>query len=423
MNDVACQLEWLAQRYPMNTKSRRLTKLQPHHIPDFDNSDGCLLDELARVVCPTRCIPRKELFEAWAMALYVQEAFPECQRVADLASGHGLLSWALLALANDNSSHRSAVCIDIQMPLAAEILQHAMEDHWPVFKGQWDYVQGKLECLEPDPSTLLLGVHCCGVLSDRIIDLTIQGNCPLALVPCCHSRKCLGGPDQWKDLDEASESNITDYIDSQRIQQLRAAGFTVWERTIPKLFTPKNRIILATPPPQPVVPPCIPKWKLDKNHPPLCIPVANTPNAKAVVRSLAGRAAAQERDKLPPIAIIVPLSYGSKNPDVTAVTAEQLQSQVVTPHCQALEDPTVPLPPPPLVEALHAQPVTIQKTGLVIQNFQIVYDSNWNNPFALHIQICHKIDTLWKGVVTVRPLPQKVIRQANERNKTKGGGN
>ena len=40
-----------------------------------------------------------------------------------------------------------------------------------------------------------MGIHACGRLSDTVIDLAIRSMCPLALVPCCHSKKILT-PDQ-----------------------------------------------------------------------------------------------------------------------------------------------------------------------------------------------------------------------------------
>ena len=82
-----------------NGKGRR--KLFPKHKHEFDSAAAAapsLFGDFAQAVCEASCIPRKELFEAWAMACHVQHHFPTATRFADLASGHGLLGWALLVL-------------------------------------------------------------------------------------------------------------------------------------------------------------------------------------------------------------------------------------------------------------------------------------------------------------------------------------
>ena len=38
-------------------------------------------------------VPRKELHENWEAASRIHSHFPDAMRVADLASGNGLLSW------------------------------------------------------------------------------------------------------------------------------------------------------------------------------------------------------------------------------------------------------------------------------------------------------------------------------------------
>ena len=234
-----------------------------------------LFYRFARAVCRVGRIPRKEFFETWAMAVYVHRSFPDAQRIADLASGHGLLSWALLALAdhrlgqhavsNGEQEKRdllpplSVVCIDRQRPKAVDLIRAVMLEEWPQFQSCWDFVQGPIEAVIVDPSTVLVGIHACSTVSDQILAQAIQGRAPLALVPCCHSKKCLKGqhPHQYarakkdgvatvQDLPEGL-MQLANFIDSLRISRLEAAGFHVQEAKIPRVFTPKNRIILARP--------------------------------------------------------------------------------------------------------------------------------------------------------------------------------
>jgi len=323
-----------------------------------DQHYSTLFHEFARVVCHSKAIPRKELFEAWAMALYVHYYFPpskhddyhnccneddddddedddvdsRCQgkeennddnennrkkiyygRVADLACGHGLVSWALLLL--DRSRKRTAICIDKSIPKSCDIIEQVMinrhssvvyehtnncddvdvnvnvdgdveqqeqtktEIKTTTKKPQkqikrWHYVEGDIQNVKGDSSTLIVGVHCCGTLSDVILDLAISSNAPLALIPCCHTVKSLPLEQQTdevidsilkRNMEENKKNNNnnnsnkndgqyvllpttkTDYIDKYRIQKLIEKGYSVQVEYIPSVITPKNRIIVATP--------------------------------------------------------------------------------------------------------------------------------------------------------------------------------
>ena len=288
------------------------------YVDDFDDPRRytSLFDEFARTVCQTKIIPRKELFEAWAMALYVHHYFPPSKsddhsnsngkqriyygRVADLACGNSLLSWAILFL--DRSRNRTAICVDKKVPKSCDIIERVMMEYHPsvVFEHidtdpkqqqlkaatetqekvqaqkRWYYVEGDINRnVIADSTTLIVGVHCCGTLSDSILNLAIDSNAPLALVPCCHTVRSLPVEQQKDEIinsilkhnteennrrkkDEKNNNddddehillptNKTDYIDRYRIQKLIAAGYVVHEERIPAVITPKNRIIIATP--------------------------------------------------------------------------------------------------------------------------------------------------------------------------------
>eukprot|EP00533_Pseudo-nitzschia_delicatissima_P010735 CAMPEP_0116094298 /NCGR_PEP_ID=MMETSP0327-20121206/9057_1 /TAXON_ID=44447 /ORGANISM="Pseudo-nitzschia delicatissima, Strain B596" /LENGTH=316 /DNA_ID=CAMNT_0003585893 /DNA_START=57 /DNA_END=1007 /DNA_ORIENTATION=+ len=121
-------------------------------------------------------------------------------------------------------------------------------------------------------------------------------------------------------------TSLTDYIDRCRIQKLIDAGFDVQEERIPSVITPKNRIIVATPPPPKEVinadqtdtavdgnnndvvsknPSNAPlatnkasdKWVRPKKV--FTIPLADTPSARLTVESQSGRLAADLRQRRP----------------------------------------------------------------------------------------------------------------------------
>lgn len=385
--DIDQELQLLANMHRMDQRqnqSQTRNKLQPRHVEEF--SSDSLFDQFARVICQVSVIPRKELFETWAMALYVHTIFPKAQRIVDLACSHGLLSWALLLLAhhhddvddNDNNTKqsRSAVCIDLKMPKSADKVATVMLQQWPCFQDSWDYVEAPLEAALPDSSTLLVGIHACGLLSDKIITHAIQGNASLALIPCCHTKQSLSYEQRQNDYDgktseddntknndngktNVSDSRITkiyslaNIIDQHRINRLQGAGFHVFEATIPSVFTPKNKIIFATPsgttamvegshPKVHVQPSPLPltydsscsnsnnnnktKSNLAWATPKFCISLADTPSARAQVRKMAGRIAAIERKQDPPRSLHVSLLLPPHN---TNLSAQDLQAALI----------------------------------------------------------------------------------------------
>jgi hypothetical protein len=383
------QLEELAVRHGMVNANRPRDLLQPRHVKDFTGTT--LFDEFARTVCLASAVPRKELFEAWAMASYVQEHFPTSRRIADLASSHGLLSWALLVMASSPSSageseqhplqeashltRRTAVCIDTTMPRSAEKVQAAMTTQWPHLATRWDYVEGKLEGTIPSPSTLLVGVHCCGTLSDKVIDLAIQGQCSLALVPCCHSKQSLleRPLTNVETTLRANNWTLADLIDNQRKERLCNAGFNVQEQRIPAAFTPKNRIILATPLECNSVmnPPCagseaattkVETPEKDAAAAVFSIPVADNPTSITVIKSLAGREAANQRKIPPPPSLCLSLFL----PRTRFLSLRQLSNM-------ANRDLDPELMIQVRVEAVDEQPV-LHKSGKNVRTFRIFYE-------------------------------------------------
>jgi hypothetical protein len=203
----------------------------------------------------------------------------------------------------------------------------------------WEYVEGPVEGIVPDASTLLVGIHACGRLSDTIIDLAIQSRAPLALVPCCHSKKILTLSQATKFASIIADSkapipsySLADFMDAYRTQRLIDAGYTVREVTIPEEFTPKNRILLASPPTESKGHPIAKKPKRSHKKswgiPHFDIPLANTPTARAVVRSISGREAANRRKDAahPPPAICVSIWLPTTITNDNYFTVEALQT-------------------------------------------------------------------------------------------------
>lgn len=244
----------------LDKRPRRKLKRKHKHLFPTTNDDDYFLNvfhTLARIACETEVVPRKELFETYSAALYIHNHFPDCKRIADLAGGHGLLSWFLLVL----DPTRSAIVVDCCMPSSAERIQTAMQHEFPNL--DWTYVVSDLKGVQAHPSTLLVSVHACASLSDRLVDLAIQGGAPLALAPCCHTIRTNKGyrPPLYSSLTTDSVSrmvnaisnnnkdsrSMADVLDEIRCRTLEQEGYCVQEAALPSMFTPKNRLILANP--------------------------------------------------------------------------------------------------------------------------------------------------------------------------------
>ncbi len=249
----------------MNLSSRR--KLKPGDAVRFANAEPALFRELAKVVCATGMLPHKELHECWQMAIAVHKAFPDTLRIADLAAGHGLLAWILVLLARSEEDPvlRTAVAVDIQRPKSADALASAIAHRWPSLLGSVHYVEGSIDAViaGDEASTLLVAVHACGSLSDRVLLAAMASHNPVAIMPCCHSLRkqtqTLASLAQAAALPSESIENVSSNaltrgqpasIDQFRIDALQALGYQIREDFIQREITAYNRIIMGRPSPK-----------------------------------------------------------------------------------------------------------------------------------------------------------------------------
>ncbi len=206
-------------------------------------------NRLARATCRAdAAIARKELPECWAMAERIHDEFWRTaeppRRVVDVAAGHGLLGWFLLALCVQARTPLPVVyAVDERMPASAGKLRDSFGAAFPRLRAQHRYIVGDARDVEATGDTLVAGLHACGGLSDIVIDVALAGSSALALVPCCHSTKIP------HDVDAAARVGLDEAIDASRARRLAAAGWAVERDTLcPREITPKNGLILGRPP-------------------------------------------------------------------------------------------------------------------------------------------------------------------------------
>ena len=210
-------------------------RLTPRDFGRFPSAT--LFDRIGRAVCEAKCLPRKELYESWEVARRVRRLF-RGGRIVDLGGGHGLLAQILLIL--DDSSPDSIVVDKAPAPSGPKV-HDALVRAWPRLAGRVTFIAREMEDVELRTTDLIVSIHACGALTDRVLDLASAARARVAVLPCCHDReRCDAGDlEGWLDVPLA--------IDVTRSARLRAAGYRVRTQTIPRDITPQNRLLLGIP--------------------------------------------------------------------------------------------------------------------------------------------------------------------------------
>jgi hypothetical protein len=216
------------------------SRLSPQSLPEF--AGDTLFDVVGRVVSEADCLPRKELLESWAVASRVRRRV-RGRPILDLAAGHGLVAWLLLLL---DPTAPGARCVDRRKPPSAARLEAALVARWPRLAGRvlWQLgARGDLRRVTARPDELVVAVHACGSLTDRVLDAALAARAAVAVLPCCHGgaleRRDTAGLEAWM------EGSLA--VDAVRALRLRAAGYRLHLQTIPATITPQNRLLVGVP--------------------------------------------------------------------------------------------------------------------------------------------------------------------------------
>jgi hypothetical protein len=210
-------------------------RLTAYDLPRF--AGPTLFEHIGRVICGVGLLPRKELYEAWEVARRVRR-WCRGGRIIDAAGGHGLLAHLMLLL--DDSSPEALV-VDSAPPPSSVALHRAFCTEWPRLQGRVRYQAEDIDRVSLAATDVVVSIHACGTLTDRILDAAATARARVAVLPCCHDLSAgdAGPLAGWLDGPTA--------IDVTRAMQLQGRGYHVRTQTIPPEITPKNRLLIAMP--------------------------------------------------------------------------------------------------------------------------------------------------------------------------------
>lgn len=195
-------------------------------------------DRIARSIVAREAIVTKELFEAF-------EFFARSRRtvrrplVVDVSAGHGLTG---LLFAAFERQVEKVLLVDPCRPDSSEAVFDAVAECAPWIREKIEWVERPVQdvMLPAGRPPGILGVHACGQLTDRAIDLALTHDAPIALLPCCYHHTAESAPAALRAWLGAELTT-----DIHRTYRLEESGYAVVWTAIPRVITPKNRLLLG----------------------------------------------------------------------------------------------------------------------------------------------------------------------------------
>ena len=198
-----------------------------------------LVDRLARSLAKHHAIDMKEFCESFE---FFQRVRKRIRRpvIVDLCGGHGFVGilFAMFERAVDR-----VVLVDTRRPKSHDQIITAVSEVAPWVPGKMTYVERSIRGYVPPENSGLIAVHACGGRTDSCFKIAIEFNLPIAAMPCCHAFVKYGG----RSLPFADVLPPDLAVDIDRSYRLKSQGFNVSWNAIPRVVTPRNRIMIAQP--------------------------------------------------------------------------------------------------------------------------------------------------------------------------------
>ena len=194
----------------------------------------------ARELCDRRAMPFKEVLESFEFFACVRNRI-RCEAIADLCCGHGLVGILFAMFQRDI---QRVWLLDKVRPPSFDLVLAAAQAVAPWTEAKIKYIEAPLKKAldHVEPGTAILGVHACGVRTDKCIEHAIALRSTVALLPCCRRHRLHPSPGCLKNVLGADVA-----IDVDRTYRLHSAGYHVrWDQISPTI-TQKNRVLIGRP--------------------------------------------------------------------------------------------------------------------------------------------------------------------------------
>ncbi len=188
-----------------------------------------------------RITSRKEFYETAFVLDRLSDILAETTSLYEMGAGHGMLGTFACILHPGlrrvvHVDRRRAACYDRVLESSAKV--------FPYVKRRVRFKNASLHSLASlKPGALVLGVHCCGALTDRVAEAARAVHSPFVVMPCCESRSLLM---HHGEKDSLRGEDIADAVNVQRVERWRQWGYRVEERRVPERVTARNRLFVAT---------------------------------------------------------------------------------------------------------------------------------------------------------------------------------
>jgi hypothetical protein len=164
--------------------------------------------ELEKLVGKTELEKIKSIYETIMVNIPIEK---RGEHIVDACSGNGLFGWYFLM---HNPTCR-VTAIDIRSTTKREKVDNYFRKSHPGLENQYAFVQADITIIPGriTPS-LIVGVHACGLLTDRLMALASSRITPLVIVPCCYKK----GRSYF---DGTEGKNVREGIDTARLHHLK----------------------------------------------------------------------------------------------------------------------------------------------------------------------------------------------------------
>jgi len=197
-----------------------------------------LADRIVDALAARHAINVKELLESF-------EAFARLRRrlrareMADLCCGHGLTG--LLFAAAERRVERVVLMDRVKPPAASRVVEAVCEAApWARDKIHWVEDDAERAARHLAEGTSILGIHACGIRTDRVLEAAVAVRGNVAVMPCCYAQTAKRAP---KAIRHVLGAELT--TDVHRTYWLEERGWRVEWSAIPEAITPMNRIIIG----------------------------------------------------------------------------------------------------------------------------------------------------------------------------------